>query len=261
MMKFSTSVNFLFRELPFAERFQAAADAGFDGVEIQLMEESAEVCAKASADANIPVVLLNVDMGDLLSGGLGLSGVPGRESQFFEAVHETVEAAHKMKARYIHLGPSRIPEGVSRAACTEVYIKNLNNIRDTKIMEGSSAKLLIEAMNKVDRPDALFTDVSEVADLIRSYYLGFVGLQFDIYQVSKNGEDAVTLFRQHADIIDHVQFSDLPNRSEPGSGELDFNKIFSEIKSCGYAEWFGAEYFPSKPSLETLDWLHSMKGL
>jgi hydroxypyruvate isomerase len=258
-MKFSTSINFLFNNLPFVERFQAAAKAGFGGVEIQLLEVSADECAKASLAANIPVILLNVDMGDLLKGGSGLSGVPGREDDFRDAVHKAVEAANKMKAHYIHLGPSRIPAGLSRDACKGAFIANLNAIRDSGISETSQAKFLIEPMNHIDMPDALFTDVDEVSSLIHSDYVGFVGLQFDIYHICKNGGDAVSLFRQHADLIDHIQFSDLPNRCEPGTGELDFKRIFSEISARGYQGWFGAEYFSSKPTLETLDWLKTMK--
>jgi len=257
-MKFSSSVNFLFGELPFLERFQAAANAGFSGVEIQFLEASGSECAAAAAAADISVVLLNVDMGDLLSGGAGLSGVPGQEEAFLGAVTQAVSAANEMQARYIHLGPSRVPAGQSREACIDVFKRNLDTLLESGLMKDSKAKLLIEPMNRVDMPDALFTDVSEVAKLIRERYSLHVGLQFDIYHVSKNGGDVAALFANNVDVIDHVQFSDLPNRTEPGTGTLDFKEIFSALTACGYRGWFGAEYFPSKPTLETLGWLQKV---
>jgi len=258
-MKFSSSVNFLFGELPFLERFQAAANAGFSGVEIQFLEASCSECAAAAAAADISVVLLNVDMGDLLSGGAGLSGVPGREEAFLDAVSQAISAAKEMQARYIHLGPSRVPAEQSRELCLEVFKRNLDTILESGLMKGSKAKLLIEPMNGIDMPDALFTDVSEVAELIRERCSPHVGMQFDIYHVSKNGGDVAELFANNFDVIEHVQFSDLPNRTEPGSGSLDFNEIFSTLTASGYQGWFGAEYFPSKPTLETLDWLQEAR--
>ena len=258
-MKFSTSINFLFREVPFLDRFQAAADAGFSGVEIQLLEADADACAARAKAADIPVVLLNVDMGDLLQGGPGLSGVPGQEERFLEAVKKAVAAANAMEASYIHLGPSKVPEGVSRADCKRVFLQNLKAIQASGVMETSTAKLLIEPMNTVDMPDALFSDFAEVAGFIQSDFLGFVGLQFDIYHVCKNGLDAPVVFAAHAGLIEHVQFSDVPSRGEPGTGTLDFESIFAALVEQGYTGWFGAEYFPQKPSLETLGWLKKFK--
>jgi len=202
--------------------------------------------------------LLNVDMGDLLSGGAGLSGVPGQEEAFLNAVTQAISAANEMQARYIHLGPSRVPAEQSREVCIEVFKRNLDALLESGLMKDSKAKLLIEPMNRIDMPDALFTDVSEVAELIRGRYSPHVGMQFDIYHVSKNGGDVAALFANNVDVIEHVQFSDLPSRTEPGSGTLDFKEIFSALTACGYQGWFGAEYFPSKPTLETLDWLQNV---
>ena len=260
-MKVSTSINFLFREQPFFDRFQAAADAGFDGVEIQVLEGAPLTCADKAKAAGIPVVLLNVDMGDLLQGGPGLSGVPGQEAHFQDAVKQAVAAADVMGAPYIHLGPSKVPEGVERSTCKATYVSNLEAIQASGIMKSSHAKLLIEPMNNVDMPDALFTDFDEVAEVIKSGFDDFLGLQFDIYHVCKNGQDPVAVFKKHAALIDHVQFSDLPNRAEPGAGTLDFEPIITAILANGYDGYFGAEYFPQKPSLETLGWLGTFKQM
>ena len=81
MLKFSTSVNFLFSELPFLERFAAAATNGFAGVEMQFLEAPVPDIRLALDDSGVKAVLINVEMGDLLSGGPGLSGVPGREGE------------------------------------------------------------------------------------------------------------------------------------------------------------------------------------
>src|SRR3546814_3685010 len=83
-MKISASVSMMFRELPLLERFAAAARAGFDGVEIQVIDEGdpAEM-AHAARAAGMPVVLMNLPLGYLFAVGPVLSGVPGRDAVLF----------------------------------------------------------------------------------------------------------------------------------------------------------------------------------
>ena len=96
---------------------------------------------------------------------------------------------------------------------------------------GSTARLLIEPMNRVDAPDALINDINDTAALIRAAYAA------------------------HRDIAAHIQFSDVPGRQPPGDGTLDFAAIFAGIEAHGYDGLFGAEYMPRRPTLETLGWM------
>lgn len=253
-MRFSASVTMLFGELPLLDRFAAVRAAGFEGVEIQTLAVAAPaVMARAAADAGTPVVLVNVPTGDYSTGGPGLSGVPGREELFRAEVLRALEAAELLDARFVHLGPSRIPETVEREACLATYCQNLEMA--VMLARGSGRELLIEAMNRVEAPTALLSDVEDAAALIRAGFLGRVGLQFDVYHLAMNGRDPVAAFNAHADLVRHVQFADAPGRHEPGTGAVDFAAIFGTIRQSGYSGWCGAEYHPSRETSRTLDWL------
>ena len=254
-MHFSTSVSLMFREYPLEERFAAARQAGFEGVEIQFLAEgNPEHMAAAAQAAGIEVVLVNVGMGDYLVGGPGLSGVPGREAAFLEEFGKALEAARLMRARFVHLGPSRIPQGVAREACLDTYRANLDAALALHAECGSQAELLIEPMNRVEAPTALINDIDDGAALLRDGYAGRIGLQFDIYHVAMNGHDVLDRYRAHHDLVRHVQFSDIPGRQEPGAGTLDFPTLFSGLREAGYEGWFGAEYMPRRPTIDTLAW-------
>lgn len=164
--KFSTSISFMFRELPLLDRFAAAKAAGFDGVEIQVLSEgNPGAMAAATKAAGIPVMLINVDLGDYLRGGPGLSGVPGQEATFRVALAQTFAAALRLGAGFVHLGPSRVPDGVPRERCLETYIANARMA--LKLAKDAPFKLLLEPMNPVDAPTGLFTDVDEAAEILR----------------------------------------------------------------------------------------------
>lgn len=252
--KFSTSISFMFRELPLLDRFPAAKAAGFDGVEIQVLGEGnpAEM-ARAAGAAGIKVVLINVDLGDYLQGGPGLSGVPGQEATFRAAVSQAFAAALRLGAEFVHLGPSRIPEGVPRERCLETYIANAQAA--LILAKGAPFQLLLEPMNPIDAPMGLFTDIDEAGDMLRAAFDGRIGLLFDLYHLTMAGTDPVAAAARHHDLIRHVQFSDAPGRHEPGTGSIDFPACFAALEAVGYFGPFGAEYFPSRPTAETFGWV------
>lgn len=257
-MQLSASVSFMFREVPLLERFAAARAAGFAGVEIQrLSEGNVDDMARAARDAQVQVVLVNVGSGDYLTGGDGLSGVPGREERFRESLEHALDAAAALGAYHVHLGPSRVPNGVTRDACLRVYRANVRLA--LCLSRSTGASLLVEAMNRVEAPTALFADVPQAAELVRDIGSQRLGLQFDVYHAAMNGEDPAAAFVPVQAIARHVQFADVPGRHEPGTGTLDIPAILRAIARRGYAGWFGAEYHPMRSTDESLDWMAALQ--
>ena len=252
-MKFSTSITTMFREWPLLERPARAKAAGFDAIEIQILDVPAREMAIAARDAGVEIVLINAGLGDLREGGPGLSGAPGREQAFADEIARTLENAAILGCKQVHAGPSRLAQGVARADALKVYCANLAAAAERANREG--IRLLIEPINPVDLSNALLSDVREGAQLIRDHLNGRVGLQFDIYHVAMCGDDVAGAFADVMDVVEHLQFSDVPGRVEPGAGTLDFASIFEAIEGLHYRGWFGAEYTPKKPTLDSLSWL------
>lgn len=254
MIRFSTSITMMFLEHAILDRFSAARAAGFCGVEIQnLVAGEPHAMAQAAAETELPVVLVNVPTGDFAAGGLGLSGVPGRERAFQNELKRTLEAATIMGVPFVHLGPSRVPDGRTREASLRIYRENLN--LSLHLAEPHNVTLLIEPINTTDNPTALLTRLDEAARLIEEAGSSHLGLLFDVYHTAMNGLDPQQSFGRYLPLIRHIQFSDVPGRQEPGSGSIDFEAVFSAIRSSPYDGWVGAEYHPSKATADTLGWL------
>lgn len=251
-MRWSTTITMMFREHAFVDRFAAARDAGFTGVEIQILEDSPENAARAARDAGIEVALLNLDMGDFLAGGPGLSGVPGREKSFQDALDQGIRAAERLDVHSLHIGPSRVPEGEDRASCLNMLYANLDLA--LRRAEASGLQLLIEPLNRVDTPDALIGTLDEGLELIARYD-GRLGLQFDAYHIACSGEEPTEALERCYPLIRHIQFSDAPGRMPPGEGTIDFTRFFSDLRARAYTGWLGAEYMARGPTAETLGWL------
>lgn len=242
----------MFGELPFAARFAAAAAAGFDGVEIQRIDEATpHAIAAAATQAGVQVALINVPMGDLLSGGPGLSGVPGREQAYVRALHQAFETATLIGAHRVHLGPSRVPPGLSRDDCLPTYLANIATAAELSAAAGIPA--VVEGMNRVDAPDALIASVDLAAEMV--HRVPGIGLLFDAYHVAKGGHDPAAAFARHRAIARHVQIADAPARTAPGTGTIAWDRFFAALADAGYAGWIGAEYPCAGDTPATLGWL------
>lgn len=253
MRKFSTSVTLMFRELPALERFAAARSAGFDNVEIQVLEALPVDMLREARSARVNIHLLNVGMGDFIRGGPGLIGLPGLEDTFLSEVQKALAIAKALAIPFVHLGPGRVPQGIDRDICLGVMKKNI--VAAIAAAAGMPVTLLLEPLNAADMPDVLLGNIDDTAAMIRMEFAGKLWLMFDIYHIARNGQDVIDAYRRNKDLIRHVQFSDAPGRHEPGTGEIDFPSVFAAIEAEGYDGYFGAEYMPSKPTRETFSWL------
>jgi hydroxypyruvate isomerase len=246
----------MWRECSVEERFLAAREAGFVAAEIQVPAEvPAETWVRASAESGLPVLLVNCDLGDFLAGGPGLSGVPGREADFAAALDRARELVELLRPAFLHIGPSRIPEGVSREACLDIYRVNL--ARAFAAMRGTGVQLVVEAVNRAEAPTVLIGTSAEAAAEAEASG-GTLRMLFDIYHSAMAGEDPLAAFRHYAAAIAHIQFSDTPGRQPPGRGTLDMASILSRIEDSGYDGVFGAEYMSFADTTQTLRWMEEL---
>lgn len=252
-MKLSTSITLMFREFDPATRIAEAAKAGFAGVEIQVLEDAPDKLAAAAKESGISVALINAPMGDFLQGGAGLSGAPGKEAEFEEAFDLTLMAAKTLGCSHLHVGPSCSTDDTDRDAGLACLKANL--VKALQKVEGTGITLLIEPINRKERPTALLGSTGEVAEFIAYPALAGIGILYDIYHSVLSDEDPIAMYDQHKDRIAHIQFSDAPGRTAPGGGSIPFADILSHLKTAGYDGWLGAEYFAPADTLSTFGWM------
>ena len=144
---------------------------------------------------------------------------------------------------------------MTREACLAAYRDNLAHALARVDARGLDVLLLVEAINAVDFPAVLIGDLDQAAEALAGSPVDRAGLLFDIYHLAMRDRDLAAQFLAHRDLIRHVQFSNIPGRTEPEIGEIDIGRVFDQLRNLGYRGWFGAEYSPRRPTFQTLDWL------
>ena len=101
-MKFSANVSILFTEVPFLERFERAAGAGFTAVEFWWPTEPLDEVAAAIDAAGLEVALFNFFAGDMPAGDRGLLSDADREHHFRESVPMALEFARRVGCTHLN---------------------------------------------------------------------------------------------------------------------------------------------------------------
>jgi len=249
MPRFAANLGFLFAELPFLDRFDAAARAGFKGVEFASPYEypTAELRSRLN-DNGLTQVLINSPAGNRAAGERGFACLPGREGTFRDGVAQALDYAVALGCRHVHVMAGVPPAGLAPDTAAALYAANLAWAGEKGLAAG--VKLVIEPLNPRDAPGYLLRTQEQGAAIGRDR----LGLQFDIYHCQTAQGDLTTRLAQLMGSIDHMQLADVPGRHEPGTGEIGWEFVFRRIDELGYQGWIGCEYTPLGDTVEGLAW-------
>ncbi len=259
MPKFSANLSMLFTERPFLDRFDAAAKAGFRGVEYLGPYDfpKAEVAARLKANG-LAQVLFNVPSGDWAGGERGIACHPGRVAEFREGVARAIDYAHALECPLINCLAGIRDAKISVADAHRTLVENLSFAAEQLRREG--IKLIVEPINRYDIPGFFLTHSAQTLDLIAETGAADIGLQYDIYHMQRmEGELAATIERL-LPRIGHIQIAGNPGRNEPDVGEINYPYLLQRLDALGYSGWVGAEYKPKGRTEDGLGWLRAWGG-
>ena len=253
MPRFSINVSFMLHEHAFLDRFQAAADLGFAAVDIQLpYDHGPDTIAARARAAGVQVVLHNITMGDRAAGEIGIAALPGREDEFRAGVVQALDYTKVLGNRRVNVLAGVVPPGESIERCRAVMAENLKFAAETFAGEGIT--VMVEPANGVDIPGFLLQTTEDSLAVIEAAGQENLALQLDLYHRQVMQGNLIAALETHLPQIAHIQFADAPGRHEPGTGEIDFEQVFSAIDDLGYDGWVGAEYIPTTTTAGSLGW-------
>jgi hydroxypyruvate isomerase len=258
MPKFAANLTMLFNEIPFLERFAAAAAAGFDAVEFLFpYDYDKAALAELLKRHGLKLVLHNLPAGDWGRGERGVACHPDRVAEFREGVARAIDYATALGCPKVNCLAGIAPKGVSAETAKETLIENLRYAAPRLAEAGLG--LLLEPVNSKDIPGFFIDRTQPALDVIAAVAAPNLKLQFDIYHAQvMEGDIARTIEREFAR-IDHIQLADNPGRHEPGTGEINFVYLFRRIDELGYDGWIGCEYKPRGTTQAGLSWLDAYR--
>ncbi len=253
MPKFAANLTMLFNELPFMERFAAAANAGFKAVEFLFPYDFSKEELKAALTSNgLTLVLHNLPAGDWAGGERGIACNPARVEEFRAGVARAVEYATALGCPRVNCLAGIVrPEDAPQARAT--LIENLKYAAAE--LKKAGILLLLEPVNTRDIPNFFVNRSKQALEIIDDVGSDNLKLQFDIYHTQVMEGDLARSIETNFDRIGHLQLADNPGRHEPGTGEINYSYLFRRIDELGYTGWIGCEYKPRTTTTEGLGWV------
>ncbi len=246
-MKYSVCIEMLYDHVPWYDRFQAAADDGFQYAEFWRWSDT-DWDALSSA---------------VKSSGIGVSAYSG-DDQFSPAdpkdsipyisfLKQSLEKAKQIGCPYLVIHSDALDPADGSAKPIDPrwsHDQKQNALLHTLKEAASCAEkygitLVLEPLNTlVDHPGYFLSDPDESFRLVRSVGSEHLKVLFDIYHMQIMKGNVTDRLVSSLDVIGYVHAADVPGRHEPGTGELNYRNIFTALKQAGYTGFIGFELSP-----------------
>ncbi len=250
MPRLAANLSTLFTELEFPERFAAAAKAGFRYVEYQFPYQwkSGEI-AQWARNAGVEVVLHNLPAGDFAKGDRGIACLPGRESEFRDGVERAIEYAGAVGCPRLNCLAGLAPADRRHF---DVLVENVRFA--ARRLGAAGLSLVLEPINTRTVPGFFLSRSAHALEVLDAAGERNAGLQYDFFHMQIMEGDLARSVERLLPRIGHLQIADVPERHEPGSGEINFDFLLRHLDAIGYSGWVGCEYNPRGGTVEGLKW-------
>ncbi len=253
-MKLAANLTHLWPELPFLERFDAAAAAGFEAIEVLFPYDfGAHDMMAAMRRAGLSMLLINAPPPNYTGGPRGFAARVGGEDRFQHDMRRVFRYAGALGVKFVHVMAG---EGEGEAA----FDTFVNNLKWASRAAPKGLTLTIEPLNAKDMPGYFLNDYGLAAKVLDAVKKSNVRLQYDSYHAQVIHGDAVDIWNRYGLRVAHAQVGDAPGRVAPGEGTVDFPSLIKAMSKTNYKGWISAEYGPgNRPTEDSLRWMSKLR--
>ena len=247
------NISMLFRETSFLNRPAAAAKAGFDAIEcwwpfdgpVPGVDER-DRFVRAVRQAEVSLVAMNLDAGDLAAGERGLLSDPSQRERFRRGLEAGIALADELDCRVLHAMYGNRRLGLDPREQDELAVEHLGMAAEAANEIG--AIVVVEALNPWENPLYPWHRTEEVvafADRVALESGRRIWCLYDVYHAQRSEGELIATISRHVTRFGHVQLADVPGRAEPGTGEIAVSRVLAALTEHDYRGYVGLEYEPS----------------
>ena len=258
MPRFAANLSMMFNEVPFLDRFDAAAKAGFTAVEFLFpYDHPPETVGERLHRNGLTQALFNLPPGNWDAGEKGFAALPDRFADLQQSVRTALPYAQATGVKRVHL-----MAGIANRSDPKTVAAFRKSVAWTaEFFAPHGLDVVIEPINSRNVPGYFLNDFTFARDLIGDLKIPNLKLQFDIYHCQIIHGDVTMRLRDMMPIIGHVQIASIPSRNEPDGEELNYPFLFGELDRLGYGGFVGCEYNPRGKTIDGLGWFKSYAGV
>jgi hydroxypyruvate isomerase len=257
MPRFAANLTLMFTELPFLDRFDAAAAAGFTAVEFLFpYDHPPDAVGERLHRNGLTQALFNLPPGNWDAGEKGFAARPDKFAELQQSLHAALPYAQATGVKRLHL-----MAGIADSRDVQAGVAFRKSVAVVAhFFAPHGIDVVIEPINARDVPGYFLNDFAFARDVIIDLKIPNLKLQFDIYHCQILHGDVTMRLREMMPIIGHIQIASVPSRNEPDSEELYYPFLFAELDRLGYGGFVGCEYRPRGKTVDGLGWFKPYAG-
>lgn len=227
----------VFRKLPFLDRLEQVADAGYHAVE--LVDEFLAWDEAEFLRVNNHKRSLGIKFDAVAAVGKGIAD-PASMEVFQTYIRSFLPIAEKLECASVIVLSGDIVPGVPRQAQHQACVDNLKRAGDLAAKQGIS--LLLENIDPEENPKYFLSTVAEGFQVIREVDNPHVKFLYDFYHEQIAAGNLIEKLEKNIDLVGLVHIADVPGRHEPGTGEINYHNIFRKLAELKYSGHVAMEF-------------------
>jgi len=246
-LKLSVMLWTVYQNLPFEQRLEKVADAGFHAVE--LVKEFEHWSEEDFRLANAKKRGLGITFDATAGVWTGIAD-PEARHKFVADLRRFVPVADKLECDAIIVLSGDRMEGLSRDAHHQACIEALKQGAD--IAAKQNITLLLENIDPEENPRYYLTSVAEGFEIIRKVDHPHVKFLYDFYHEQISEGNLIEKLEKNIGQVGLVHIADVPGRHQPGTGEINYANIFRKLAELKYGGYAAMEFEPAGDPLAAL---------
>ena len=253
MVKLSVVPWGLFPESSIEEAMERTAASGADAIELLTLGELSPGEAADLADdhgVEIAVVGATGETAGIDNVSPAVVDPESREQSIAE-LEEAVETAAAAGGHNVLVTVGQRQDALDPHAQHVTLVDVLRAVAPAA--EDAGVTIVPEVLNtRVDHPGYYLSSSYEGYETVHAVDSPYVKVLYDVYHQQITEGNVIQNLTNNVEYVGHMHFADVPGRHEPGTGELNFPRIFDALDEIGYDGYVGAELTPTSDPDEVL---------
>lgn len=248
--RFAVNIEMWWRNLPFLERFDKAAELGFPAVEFWPWRGKDVEAIAAKCEA------LGLEVAQFTAWGFspGMNN-PLNHTRFEDETRASCDTAKVLGAKCMTVVGGNDQPGMTPDEMHEHIEVALKRV--APIAEEAEVTLILEPMNiRVDHKGHSLYGSADAVRICRAVGSTHVKINWDLYHMQISEGDLCGRLREGFDQVGYLQLADHPGRNEPGTGEIHYPRVLREAYDLGYRGFVGLECRPLNDEIEAARRVH-----
>jgi hydroxypyruvate isomerase len=244
----------VFNHLPFEERLQKVAEAGYRNIELVGEYHQENWSQSRFADVNQKRRALGIRF-DTTAGLKHGVGNPAERQALLAGLRDELKIMETLECPAIIIMSGNVVPGMSREQQHQSCIEGLKRAADLvqgRTIAGQPVRLLLENIDPEENPRYYLTSVAEGFKIVQAVNHPQVQFLYDFFHEQISEGNLLEKLEKNISSVGLVHIADVPGRHEPGTGEINYGNIFKALARLNYRHYAAMEYLPTYDAVRSL---------